>query len=142
MADIVSPRKRSEIMRSIKSNGGAPEIYVRKALHAAGYRYRLNAKELPGKPDIVLPRHRVALFVHGCFWHRHDGCAAARMPQSNRDYWEPKLTRNVERDLAAVTALVQGGWRVRLIWTCELRSRVKANQAIDGLVRWLRSLSA
>src|SRR6218665_568865 len=103
---------RSRQMASIRSSNTRPEIAVRRALHAKGLRFRLHRKDLPGKPDIVLPRHRLAVFVHGCFWHQHPGCRLASKPKSRHDYWEPKLAGNVARDFRATGQLEALGWRV------------------------------
>jgi len=100
----------------------APEMVVRRLLHSLGYRYRLHAKELPGKPDIVFRKRKKAIFVHGCFWHQHEdpACKIVRVPKSKQDYWIPKLRRNVERDKAAIADLEKEGWAVMVIWECEL----------------------
>ena len=108
-------------MARIRSKDTAPEMAVRKMLHAHGYRYRLHRKDLPGKPDVVLTKHRVAIFVHGCFWHQHKGCRFAATPKSNAGYWGPKLSRNVQRDEQSVRALQQAGWRVLVVWECACR---------------------
>lgn len=123
--------KRSAQMRLIKSRNTKPEMKVRKTLHAQGLRYRLHAKELPGKPDLVFPSRKIAVFVHGCFWHRHKGCANARMPKSGLDYWETKLSRNVERVHLQKAQLRKTGWRVLVIWECETRK----GQALIKLAR-------
>jgi DNA mismatch endonuclease (patch repair protein) len=107
-------------MARIKSRNTAPEIEVRRALHAAGLRFRLHRRDLPGSPDIVLPGRRAVVFVHGCFWHRHRGCHRARMPATRQEYWAPKLARNVVRDAAAQAALLAAGWRVHIVWACEI----------------------
>ncbi|QZD86722.1 very short patch repair endonuclease [Qipengyuania psychrotolerans] len=120
MADFVSREKRSRIMKGVKQKDTKPEIAVRKLLHSLGLRFRLHRKDLPGRPDLVLARHKTAIFVHGCFWHQHDACKEGRIPSSNREYWEPKLTRNVERDRQSIEALESLGWTVRVIWACEL----------------------
>lgn len=112
---------RSAQMALVRSRDTKPELRVRKALHAAGLRYRLHDRRLPGVPDLVFPGRRIALFVHGCFWHRHPGCAAARLPKSRREFWEPKLAGNVERDKRTQAALVALGWMVMVIWECETR---------------------
>ena len=117
--DNVTPSRRSWIMGRVKSEGTAPEMYVRRALHAAGLRFRLHDKRLPGAPDLVLRKHRTVVFVHGCFWHWH-GCKRSRMPSSNVDYWERKIGRNVERDAANAAALAGLGWSVEVVWECEL----------------------
>lgn len=125
MADTVDCLTRSAIMRCIKSRDTSPEMAVRRALHASGLRFRLHRQDLPGTPDLVLPRHRIAVFVHGCFWHWH-GCRRCRMPQSNRAYWSAKIARNVARDQAASEALRQLGWRVLVVWECELQRGIEA----------------
>ncbi len=108
-------------MRAVRREGTAPEIAVRKAAHALGLRFRLHRKDLPGTPDLVFPKHRVCLFVHGCFWHRHPGCGKATTPKTRRDYWIPKFEENVARDARVAQALRDAGWRVETIWECETR---------------------
>lgn len=108
-------------MSRIHSIDTKPELTVRKALHAAGYRFRLHRKDLPGSPDIVLPKYRLVIFIHGCFWHRHQTCRKWSVPNSNKDYWEKKFSSNVERDLKAITALEELGWRTVVIWECEVK---------------------
>ena len=110
---------RSTVMRAVKSRDTQPELAVRRRLHAAGFRYRLCRKDLPGTPDIVLSRLKTAVFVHGCFWHWH-GCKRCRMPKSNEDYWSSKIARNVKRDRIAVQRLKELGWRTVVIWECDL----------------------
>lgn len=124
MADTVTPERRSEIMSNIRSKSMKPEMAVRQGLHAMGYRYRLHRKDLPGKPDLVFSRRQAVIFVHGCFWHRHadPACKIARLPRSNREYWLPKLERNVARDAACQAELRQLGWKVLVIWECEIRA--------------------
>ena len=112
---------RSRIMRSIRKANTRPELLVRRLLHGMGYRFRLHRRDLPGTPDIVLPRHRVAIQVHGCFWHQHPGCRHATRPSARPEYWLPKLARNVERDAQASAALEALGWRVLTLWECELK---------------------
>lgn len=113
------PLTRSENMARIRSRDTAPELKLRRALHAAGLRYRLHAHDLPGKPDVVFRPQKLAIFVHGCFWHRHEGCRRSNMPKSRQDYWRPKLERNVARDELARTALEASGWTVLILWECE-----------------------
>ena len=121
MADIVDSATRSRMMRGIGSRDTKPEIRLRKALFAQGFRYRVNAKGLPGRPDILLPRYRAAIFVHGCFWHGHDCKRGARQPKTNAEYWRAKIARNVARDEAALGALTDKDWRVLTLWECELK---------------------
>jgi len=121
MTDVFSQAKRSAVMRRVKGRDTTPEMKVRRALTALGARYRLHRKDLPGSPDIVLPGRRLALFVHGCFWHGHDCARGARVPKANRDYWVAKLARNRARDAWSRTALEAAGWRVEILWECELK---------------------
>lgn len=121
MTDVYSAEKRSAVMRRVKARDTSPELAVRKALTALGARYRLHRADLPGKPDIVMPGRRLAIFVHGCFWHGHDCARGARVPKQNRDYWVGKVGRNVARDAASREALATLGWRVETIWECDLK---------------------
>jgi DNA mismatch endonuclease, patch repair protein len=130
MADIMSPEKRSVVMSRIRSRNTKPEMAVRSALHRMGVRFRLHRKDLPGRPDIVLPRYRTVVFVHGCFWHQHAGCRLASKPSSNTEYWLEKLRRNQERFTEHAAALAESGWRVAVIWECETRHREELNGII------------
>ncbi|NNH61659.1 DNA mismatch endonuclease Vsr [Rhizobium laguerreae] len=125
MTDTLLPSDRSKLMSRVRNKDTGPELAVRRALHAAGFRFRLHRKDLQGRPDIVLPRHRVAIFVHGCFWHGHD-CRRGKLPQGNADFWAVKIGRNKARDAAAEEALTQAGWSVETIWQCELKSALKS----------------
>lgn len=109
-------------MKAVRRKDTAPEMIVRRLLHAAGYRYRLHVKKLPGSPDIVFPGRKKAIFVHGCFWHGHD-CRAGRRPQSRQDYWIPKIARNQQRDATAVDALSRSGWSSLTVWECQVIDR-------------------
>lgn len=129
MVDFLTPLERSERMSRIRSSNTAPEIVLRRALHALGFRFRLQRKDLPGKPDIVLPRFKTAIFVHGCFWHRHVGCKIATTPKSNTDFWVEKFNKNVARDLRSRDLLEANGWKVILVWECELQFPHKASDA-------------
>ena len=135
MTDVYSSEKRSAVMRRVKGKDTSPEMTVRRALTKLGARYRLHRKDLPGKPDIVLPGRRLAFFVHGCFWHGHDCARGARVPKQNRDYWVGKVGRNRARDETSRQALEAGGWRVETIWECELKDAA-------GLEARLRALLA
>ena len=119
MTDSLNPSRRSENMRRIKAKNTKPEMVVRKLLHSLGYRYRLHAKDLPGKPDVVFRRLKRAIFIHGCFWHQHGECREGRLPGSRPEYWIPKLGRNVERDRNHAAQLIDAGWRVLTLWECE-----------------------
>src|SRR5262245_18612210 len=130
MADVFSPDKRSAVMRAVKSSNTAPEIAVRKSAHALGLRFRLNRSDLPGKPDLVFPARRAALFVHGCFWHGHDCARGARMPATNRAYWQAKIGRNMKRDRASLAALRKLGWKGAVIWECETRDPERLGRLI------------
>ena len=109
-------------MRAVRKHSTRPEISVRKLIHGMGLRFRINKKELPGSPDIVLSKHRTAIFVHGCFWHRHSSCRYATTPKTRQDYWLPKFAANVERDARKTAELEALGWRVLVVWECETRN--------------------
>lgn len=130
-----TPEQRSRTMRAVRSRDTKPELTVRRFLHAAGLRYILHDRRLPGSPDLVFPKYRTVVFVHGCFWHQHANCPAASRPRSNTDYWSRKLTGNVERDARNRTSLEASGWRVLVIWECEIRER----DALDRLAETIRS---
>src|SRR5207247_11204374 len=119
--DVYSPQKRSAVMRRVKGRDTTPELAVRKLIWRLGGRYRLHRADLPGKPDIVLPGRRLAVFVHGCFWHGHDCARGARVPKANRDYWTTKIGRNRARDERSGAALHAAGWRVETVWECDLK---------------------
>lgn len=121
MTDVFTPEQRSAVMRRVKGKDTSPELTVRKALTRLGARYRLHRKDLPGAPDIVLPGRRLAIFVHGCFWHGHDCPRGARVPKQNQDYWLAKVGRNRARDATNGRALAEAGWRVETLWECELK---------------------
>jgi DNA mismatch endonuclease (patch repair protein) len=118
--DTITPAQRSALMARIRSKNTSPEIAVRSILHRLGYRFRLHRKDLPGRPDIVLPKHRKIILVHGCFWHGHS-CQLASKPKSNQDYWNPKIQGNKDRDLRNRRALEAAGWDVLELWECDIR---------------------
>ncbi|WP_458762519.1 very short patch repair endonuclease [Cupriavidus basilensis] len=128
--DSVSPARRSEIMGRVRSRDTKPELLVRRLIHAMGYRYRLHAKDLPGKPDLVFRSRRKVVFVHGCFWHRHSGCALARLPKSREEFWLPKLEANRQRDIKNERALQDSKWSALVIWECELANVVELKNRI------------
>lgn len=119
MVDIVDRRTRSRMMASIGATNTAPELAVRRYLHAAGLRFRIHDRQLPGRPDIVLPRHRITIFVHGCFWHRHPKCRYTTTPAANAAFWRDKFASNVRRDKAKAELLEREGWNVLVIWECQ-----------------------
>lgn len=125
-------------MSAIRSRNTAPEMFLRRQLHQRGFRYRLNVRDLPGRPDIVLPRYSAVIFAHGCFWHGHD-CHLFRWPGTRVDFWKSKITRNREVDRAALDALQARGWRTAVVWECALRgpSRLPADEVLEGIVEWL-----
>jgi len=125
MKDFLTPAERSAHMRRIRKSDTKPELVVRRAIHSMGFRFRLHRRDLPGTPDVVLPRHWKVIQVHGCFWHQHEGCRLARQPKSRLDYWLPKLARNTERDQAAKAALAAAGWKCLTVWECQTLSAEK-----------------
>lgn len=137
MADTLTPEKRSWNMSRIPAKDTSVEVKVRKYLFAQGFRYRKNVKELPGKPDIVLPKYRTVLFIHGCFWHRHAGCKRATTPKSRLEYWLPKFERNVENDKKHCEELISMGWNPIVIWECEVNKHF--NDTMEKVVREIKS---
>jgi DNA mismatch endonuclease (patch repair protein) len=131
VTDVFSASKRSEVMAGIRGKDTTPELQVRSIVHGLGYRFRLHVRDLPGSPDLVLPRLGTAIFVHGCFWHRHRGCRYATTPSSRRAFWEAKFAANVARDRRTAARLRRLGWSVLTVWECELRrpTRVEARLA-------------
>lgn len=142
-ADRVSTAVRSRIMASIRGKDTKPELAIRSILHRRGLRFRLHRRNLPGKPDLVFPKHRAVLFVHGCFWHGHD-CHLFSMPKSRRDFWQQKITRNRERDAKQRAALIESGWRIATVWECALmgRSRMQPDEIGESCTAWLKSETA
>jgi DNA mismatch endonuclease (patch repair protein) len=126
---------RSRIMRGIRKRNTKPELLVRRQLHAMGFRFRLHRRDLPGTPDVVMPRHRAVIFVHGCFWHQHAGCRHGNQPRRQIDYWLPKLARNIERDAQAEKALAAQGWRVLVLWECELGDRAGLRNRLQEFIQ-------
>ena len=136
--DHYSKQKRSEIMSRIGQKDTKPEILVRKYLFSQGFRYRTNVKKLPGSPDIVLPKYRTVIFVNGCFWHGHS-CRAGNRPQSNKNYWLPKIEANIDRDLKKISELEKNGWNVIVIWQCEINTICKRESKLSNLVAEIKS---
>ena len=124
MADNFTPAQRSAMMAAVKNKDTKPELVVRKRVFAAGFRYRLHVRKLPGTPDLVFPRYFVAVFVHGCFWHGHD-CPKGKLPATNRDFWQEKISKNIDRDQRAIKDLEGDGWQVMTIWSSRLEKGVE-----------------
>jgi DNA mismatch endonuclease (patch repair protein) len=139
VTDIYSSEKRSEIMSKVRSKDTKPEMLVRSSLHALGYRYRLHVKELPGNPDIVLPKYHTVIFVHGCFWHQHPGCNKASLPKANSEFWKRKLNDNINRDNKVCQKLKVSGWNIITLWECEIERNIRA--IISQVDRQLKMLS-
>lgn len=140
MADIISPERRSALMSRIRGKDTKIELAVRRGLHALGFRYRLGGAGLPGRPDIVLPKYHAVVFVHGCFWHGHEGCPYFRLPKSRADFWEEKIFRNRSNDKKQFLALREKGWRVGTVWECSIRNS-KNNELKDiirNLAHWIK----
>lgn len=133
MADHLSRSRRSEVMGNIRSKNTSPELRVRRAAHALGLRFQIHRRDLPGRPDLVFPRWKTAIFVNGCFWHQHSGCARAVVPRTRAEFWSAKFRRNVARDAEVAAALEAAGWTVSVIWECETKSP-------QGLLAKLRAL--
>jgi DNA mismatch endonuclease, patch repair protein len=132
--DKLTPGHRSWLMSRVRAKNTSVETLVRKAAHALGFRFRIHRTDLPGTPDLVFPRYRLALFVHGCFWHRHPNCKKAGLPKSKFDYWQKKFDRNVERDHQVAILLRQGGWRVAVIWECETKDAGQLNRRLKEIL--------
>ncbi|MAD75697.1 MAG: very short patch repair endonuclease [Rheinheimera sp.] len=132
MVDVHDKETRSKNMAAIRNKNTRPELMLRKQLHAAGFRYRLNVKEMPGKPDIVLPKYKTVIFVHGCFWHLHN-CLLFKWPSTRAEWWKVKLMTNRQRDLEAQDKLMELGWRVLVVWECEIKSQ-KLMDLVSGFL--------
>lgn len=134
MPDPFPPAKRSDIMSHVKGQDTKPEILVRRLLHRMGYRFRLQRSDLPGKPDIVLPKYRAVIFIHGCFWHGHPGCKRAARPTTNIEFWNKKLDRNMSRDARVQQELDDLGWRVLVVWQCEIKDLNKLEDRLHSFL--------
>lgn len=137
MADIVSPADRSLMMSGIRGKDTKPEIVVRKALFAAGFRFRLHRRDLPGRPDVALPGRKVVIFAHGCFWHRHTGCNNSKLPSTRPEFWLAKLQGNMERDRRDIDALLATGWRALVVWECATRDPATVASMPTLLAGWI-----
>ena len=139
MTDIVDQQTRSRMMSGIRGKNTKPELALRRALHARGFRFRLHSGKVHGRPDLVLPKHRAVVFVHGCFWHRHEGCRYATVPATRSEFWRAKFDANVARDSAVRTKLLEDGWRVATVWECALRKPEQVEASTELLSAWLLS---
>ena len=137
VVDVVDKAKRSRMMAGIRGRDTKPELVVRRLLHGAGLRYRFHCRNLPGTPDLVLPKYRAAILIHGCFWHAHDGCKYFSIPASNEQFWRTKLSANRERDTRQIDALRSQGWRVLVIWECATRSTRHREDLLAWTMKWL-----
>jgi DNA mismatch endonuclease (patch repair protein) len=139
MTDVVDSETRSKMMSGIRGKDTKPELGIRRQLHRLGFRYRLHDKKLPGKPDIVLKKYNAVIFVHGCFWHRHN-CHLFKWPKTRPEFWKEKINRNHENDLKALQKLQSSGWRVCIVWECAVKGTAKDIQAVSKTIaRWLKS---
>jgi len=139
MVDIVDSETRSRMMSNIRGKDTKPELALRRALHARGFRFRLHVKDIPGRPDLVFSKYRAVVFVHGCFWHRHAGCRYASVPKTRTEFWRKKFAANVSRDAAAQEKLIGKRWRVATVWECALRNPETLMQTSDKVATWLKS---
>jgi DNA mismatch endonuclease (patch repair protein) len=139
MTDVVDKEKRSQMMAAIKGKNTKPEMSLRTELHRLGFRYRLHSKLMIGQPDLVFPRFRAAVFVHGCFWHRHPNCRYATTPKTHESFWFNKFQSNINRDGVVRKRLLAEGWRIAIVWECALRRKGSAPIAASQLAKWLES---
>lgn len=140
MADIMTPKQRSRCMSRVRGEDTAPEVYIRKMLWAAGFRYRLKSK-LPGKPDIVLKKYMAVIFVNGCFWHSHEGCPRSKLPATRKEFWTNKIASNAVRDKRNIAELKQKGWRVAVVWECFIKNQKNKKATVDALSSWIYTRS-
>ncbi|MDP3538463.1 MAG: DNA mismatch endonuclease Vsr [Azonexus sp.] len=139
MADVVDKATRSRMMSGIRGKNTGPEILVRKAMHAEGLRFRIHKKNLPGNPDLVFPKYRAVVFVHGCFWHGHN-CRLFKLPATRTEFWIDKIQRNIKRDVGAIECLIKSGWRVAIVWECSIKGNKQPPQdTLHPLTIWIKS---
>lgn len=140
--DTVSQERRSQIMSAVRSKNTQAELLVRRYLWSQGIRYRIYPKNLPGKPDIVIRQHKLTIFIHGCFWHGHEGCPRGRIPKSREEYWKSKIEANKLRDQQIESKLTALGWQQLIIWDCQLRTRQSASKTLPKILEWVQTNSA
>jgi DNA mismatch endonuclease (patch repair protein) len=133
--DNLSKKARSALMAKIKGKNTRPEMLIRKFLFSKGFRYRIHDSRYPGSPDIVLPKYRTAIFVHGCFWHGHENCRASRLPTTNVEYWRKKTQQNIRRDRRKIKLLEKDGWKVIVIWECKIKKKEQRNSELDKIIK-------
>jgi DNA mismatch endonuclease, patch repair protein len=136
--DVFSKEKRSQIMSHVSGKNTKPELIVRSLLHHMGYRFRLHRKNLPGKPDIILPKYKKVIFIHGCFWHGHKNCPRSKRPTTNKEFWHKKIDRNIHHDKEIVSNLKESGWDILIVWTCEIKD---LNQLKDKILNFLEEIN-
>jgi DNA mismatch endonuclease (patch repair protein) len=139
MTDFMNAAQRSLAMAKVRGKETCVERKLRSLLHRRGFRFRKNVNELPGRPDVVLPKHRAVIFVHGCFWHQHPGCKKSTIPDTRSEFWRKKLQANRERDARAIEELSDMNWRVAIVWECELKSKTLMDNALDTITKWISS---
>lgn len=140
MVDIVDPLTRSRMMAGIKGKNTKPELLIRSLLHQMGFRFRIHVKDLPGKPDIVLPKYKVIIFIHGCFWHGHEKCSLFRLPATRTEFWENKIMKNKANDAKAIESLSSQGWRICIVWECSVRGAKKdIPNVANTIANWIKS---
>lgn len=139
MTDFMTPTQRSHAMSRVRGSETKIERTVRSLLHQRGFRFRKNAVNLPGHPDIVLPKYKAAIFVHGCFWHGHTGCSKSKLPATRKEFWQNKIDRTIERDAQKIAELSSCGWRVAVVWECGFKNKVLIESAITELEKWIKS---
>lgn len=137
MTDFMSPQQRSEAMSKVRGHDTKPEKLIRSYLHKRGFRFRINQPNLPGKPDIVLKKHNVVIFVHGCFWHNHKGCNKSKLPSTRREFWEKKIAGTIARDQKNITTLLKKGWRIAIVWECSTKRTGDLKDTIKELSKWI-----
>ena len=139
MADFMTPKQRSRAMSKVKGEETKIEQTVRSLLHRRGFRFRKNVKNIPGKPDIVLPKYKAIVFIHGCFWHHHPGCAKSKLPETRKEFWKNKIQGNIDRDKKNIEILLSLAWRVGIIWECALKKAELVSDPISELTDWIIS---
>ena len=141
VADFMTPEQRSHAMSRVRGKETRIECAVRSSLHAKGFRFRKNPQNIPGRPDIVLPKYKAVVFIHGCFWHGHAACKKSALPSTRHEFWESKIARTRERDREKSDQLISKGWRIAVIWQCSLETKQSLSSTVDTLASWLRSIS-